>query len=257
MAMITTEDFKALSKNELVSVAEFNYKALSITTAEGLETAIQNLKHLIPYDYAVSAINNVRALKIKIIDVMNISYPPEFLENYFKHSFEHKDPLLDSHIKHFTVQVWSDILNKTDSDPILEHLAGDFNMNEGFVFGMLEPTNHINSFFCFAGTKLTPETRHITVCNMVAPLLHQAYMWVLPTKVRTLMGHPVVPNLTEREKEMLKWLKQGKTNWEISVILRISESTVKHHFRNIVSKLDATGKAHAMAKALQMRIIPF
>ena len=53
--------------------------------------------------------------------------------------------------------------------------------------------------------------------------------------------------LTEREAECLRWAAAGKTNGEIAVILSISENTVRYHFKNILSKLDATSRAQAIA----------
>jgi DNA-binding CsgD family transcriptional regulator len=42
----------------------------------------------------------------------------------------------------------------------------------------------------------------------------------------------------------------GKTNWEISLILNISERTVKFHIQNTMEKLQASSRAHAVAIAL-------
>ena len=58
-------------------------------------------------------------------------------------------------------------------------------------------------------------------------------------------------SLTEREKEVLRWLAQGKSNWEVSVILKISERTVRFHINNIMKKLDAVNRTHAMALVLR------
>lgn len=55
-----------------------------------------------------------------------------------------------------------------------------------------------------------------------------------------------------REKEVLNWLKLGKTNWEISVILQISERTAKFHVGNIMKKLNAVTRGHAVAKAISL-----
>lgn len=58
-----------------------------------------------------------------------------------------------------------------------------------------------------------------------------------------------------REIEILNWLKLGKTNWETSVILNISERTVKFHVHNIMRKLNAVTRGHAVAKAIELGII--
>src|SRR5882762_2175336 len=45
--------------------------------------------------------------------------------------------------------------------------------------------------------------------------------------------------LTKQEIECLRWCKEGKTNWEIGAILRISEKTVEFHLGNAMRKLGA------------------
>ncbi len=56
--------------------------------------------------------------------------------------------------------------------------------------------------------------------------------------------------LTEREKEVLQWLKEGRSTRDISEILNISERTVKFHVSNIVQRLNAENRTHAVAVAL-------
>ncbi len=46
----------------------------------------------------------------------------------------------------------------------------------------------------------------------------------------------LVASLSKREKVVADWLINGKTSWEISQILDISESTVKYHINNIFKK---------------------
>lgn len=61
--------------------------------------------------------------------------------------------------------------------------------------------------------------------------------------------------LTSREIECLTWTARGKTSWEISVILGISESTATFHLRNTVVKMQASNRTHAVAKGLQSGLI--
>jgi DNA-binding CsgD family transcriptional regulator len=55
--------------------------------------------------------------------------------------------------------------------------------------------------------------------------------------------------LSPREREVLRWLKLGKTSWDISVILRISERTVNYHVANILRKLEVTNRLQAVSEA--------
>jgi DNA-binding NarL/FixJ family response regulator len=63
------------------------------------------------------------------------------------------------------------------------------------------------------------------------------------------------PELTERELQVLQHIANGRSNKEIGVILYISEATVKGHVRSILTKLEATGRAEAIAIAAKRGLI--
>ncbi len=54
--------------------------------------------------------------------------------------------------------------------------------------------------------------------------------------------------MSDREQEILHWVTNGKTNFEIGVILGISPNTVKNHLKRIFNKLEVTSRAQAVAK---------
>ena len=60
--------------------------------------------------------------------------------------------------------------------------------------------------------------------------------------------------LSERERQIMAWVAQGKTNPEIGCILRISEFTVKNHLKSIFSKLDVTNRAQAVARMSRLAL---
>ena len=57
--------------------------------------------------------------------------------------------------------------------------------------------------------------------------------------------------LTDREAEVLYWVMQGKTNWEVGAILIISEKTVARHLENIFAKLHVENRTAAVRVALE------
>jgi DNA-binding CsgD family transcriptional regulator len=56
--------------------------------------------------------------------------------------------------------------------------------------------------------------------------------------------------LTPRETEVLTWIAQGKTNYEIGVILSTSTRTICKHVERILSKLRVGNRTAAAAIAL-------
>ena len=57
-----------------------------------------------------------------------------------------------------------------------------------------------------------------------------------------------VGSLSSREREILQWVRRGKTNVEIGMILGISGFTVKNHLKSIFQKINVSNRAQAVGK---------
>ena len=66
---------------------------------------------------------------------------------------------------------------------------------------------------------------------------------------------PDVPTLTPRELEALRWTMEGKTAWEVGVIMNISERTAVLHLQNGMHKLDTATKHQAVLKAIRLGLL--
>jgi DNA-binding NarL/FixJ family response regulator len=60
---------------------------------------------------------------------------------------------------------------------------------------------------------------------------------------------PLTEPLSDREKEVLRYLAGGKSNKEIASALNLAEGTVKNHMTNILGKLGALDRTQAALKA--------
>ena len=70
-----------------------------------------------------------------------------------------------------------------------------------------------------------------------------------------MVEHRAEDALSEREIEVLRQLASGNSNKMIADNLSLSEETIKAHMRNILSKLGANDRTHALAIALKRGII--
>jgi DNA-binding CsgD family transcriptional regulator len=55
--------------------------------------------------------------------------------------------------------------------------------------------------------------------------------------------------------DVLKCLAKGMTSAQIASVLFISENTVKTHVRHILEKLEASNRAEAVSRAIQLGVI--
>lgn len=62
-------------------------------------------------------------------------------------------------------------------------------------------------------------------------------------------------SLTFREREILLWAAEGKSDPVIAEILGISHSTVRFHIKNIFRKFEVNERTLAVVKAIKMRLI--
>lgn len=69
--------------------------------------------------------------------------------------------------------------------------------------------------------------------------------------MQPLLPQSAFPDLTEREREILGFITQGKSNAEIAEELVLSPKTVSNHVSNIFSKLQVVDRAQAVLRARQ------
>jgi len=59
----------------------------------------------------------------------------------------------------------------------------------------------------------------------------------------------IFPQLTDREREVLELVAQGRSNADIAGRLQLSQKTVRNHVSNILTKLQVADRAQAIVRA--------
>jgi DNA-binding NarL/FixJ family response regulator len=86
-------------------------------------------------------------------------------------------------------------------------------------------------------------------------LVHSGQKRILPEVAAELAEHATDDSLSAREIEVLRLVSRGNANKEIAAQLSITEETVKGHIKNILAKLDANDRTHAVTIGLKRGII--
>ncbi len=242
-----------LSKRDLIDILELMYKSLSCIKDAHLVKLINELNYMIPYDYAICGFaqldNNKRNNMIDPYKIINISYPSEWLELYIKRKYYLIDPIVQKNFSSFKLQYWAEDIYKMKflSEDFLS-LAYDFRIKRGYANGVRDDRG--GSLFSIAGRYVRHDPRSDIILKYITPHLHQAMISVFKyDKTQSEV------KLSSREKEILKWVKDGKTSWDISMILNISDRTVNFHIDNIKQKLDVINRTQAVAIALKQGLI--
>jgi DNA-binding NarL/FixJ family response regulator len=86
-------------------------------------------------------------------------------------------------------------------------------------------------------------------------LVHAGHKKIPPEIANELAEHATDESLSDREIEVLRMVAGGNANKEIGARLDITEETVKGHLKNIMAKLGANDRTHAVTIALKRGII--
>jgi DNA-binding NarL/FixJ family response regulator len=86
-------------------------------------------------------------------------------------------------------------------------------------------------------------------------LVHGGAKWVQAEVASSIATHVSETALTDREVEVLGHIANGKSNKQIAYNLSINEETAKTHVKNILAKLHASDRTHAVTLALRRGII--
>ena len=85
--------------------------------------------------------------------------------------------------------------------------------------------------------------------------VHAGQKRISPDVAAKLADHATEEALTAREIDVLRLIATGNANKEIAGQLAIAEETVKSHVTNILAKLGANDRTHAVTVALKRGII--
>jgi LuxR family quorum sensing-dependent transcriptional regulator len=177
-------------------------------------------------------------------------WPPEWFEIYTRENFSVMDPIPQYGASTVQPFEWAEAHYDKDSNPAA-HLvmtrATEFRLMQGYCIPL-----HYDE----GGAVISMATEQLTI-DPVAKSALQLIGIYAHNRIRSL-GRPKPEKrdlLTPREREILRWAADGKTSWEVSVILNISERTVKFHLNQASHKLNAVNRTAAVAKALARGLI--
>jgi len=85
--------------------------------------------------------------------------------------------------------------------------------------------------------------------------VHSGHRHVPPQVAARLAEHFGEDDLTNRELEVLQLIREGYRNKQIASQLAIAETTVNFHIKNLVDKLQANDRTHAVTIALRRGLL--
>ena len=224
-------------------------------TQESLKSNLESWKEITGFDWYLFALNRSESMQVSEHIIIS-NYPVEWLQKYESEKLFTVDPVVKYVINHQNAIFWDSFVdldgyNSPEQLDFLE-LASSF----GLVSGCSIPCNSYGHYAVFSmaansKAKLSNMNEYLPFNHFYANQLLESVLRVNVESETTAMRD----DFSDREMECLFWGSEGKTAWEISQILGISERTVVFHFTNATAKLDAVNRQHAISKALMYGIV--
>jgi DNA-binding CsgD family transcriptional regulator len=196
---------------------------------------------------------------IDIPAVYNAGWPEEFLRFYLGEKVIERDGQFFTWLKSQYPTLWLDVYEKQKHsfnpwtkqgiDPKFVEFTLDCDLRLALRFGQIESAGLQTGGYLKFHTRREAH-RFSPLIQAMVPHLHNAMMrcYKRSTEGQTDPGPGI--QLGPRESEVLKWLIEGKSNWEISMILHISVNTVKFHLKNLMHKFNAMNRYQLVANAM-------
>jgi len=239
-----------ISKSESVSLLELMYNCAQCEGEDDYKKLFESLKELTQHDYCTTGIASVGEKGINgKYDLVNVDYPIEWMELYLEKEFNNIDPVVKENFTAYRTTFWADLYKEHQPPKEFISLAEDFTISNGVTSGVRNFRGTKGSLFSFAGNGIENNKRTALIISLIVPHLTIALRRMLAER------NKFEANLSQRELEVLKWVAFGKSNWDISILLNISERTVEYHLSNIMHKLDATNRTYAVAIAFEQGLL--
>jgi DNA-binding CsgD family transcriptional regulator len=185
------------------------------------------------------------------------SYPGEWVNRYIEQDYASEDIVGRQVVRVMRPFLWDSLArapNLTKTQRLIFNESREFGLHSGASVPIHGPGKSKGTL------SIASRLKEEDFCKLFLSKRHEIHLIATYAHERILTFERNSPsdmniNLSPRELEILTWTARGKTRWEISSILSISDDTVKRHLDHSCQKLNVCNKTHAVAIALQHALI--
>jgi len=212
-----------------------------------INVIFDKINEIIPITSGIICKIHLDDTKFKIKNYYSYNIDERFLTAYQSYGMVEIDSIMRFTYNHSIPIQWSDALSSVYSNSKFTQHLNKYNLYDGIAYMHKDTNTDWLTYFCLGYDDIKPI--HSLFIRYLAPYIHNTL------KFRAIQNVIKSKNISKREIEVLQWVADGKTYWEISKILTISERTVRFHIGNIISKLNANNNVHAISKAIRLNIL--
>jgi DNA-binding CsgD family transcriptional regulator len=187
------------------------------------------------------------------------NYPDDWMSHYEANQYEKKDPVPQYALANDRPFTWDSLVRLRELKPEQKKV-----MNEAREAGLLDgigiPIYGRNGELAGVGMAsssggVRPDINLLTKIRALSLQFHLVYTELEKKNCSRRDNISRNVRLTAREKEILLWAAEGKSDAVIAELIGVSHATIRFHMNNIFKKLNANERTLATVKAIRRGLI--
>jgi DNA-binding CsgD family transcriptional regulator len=183
-----------------------------------------------------------------------MNFPPQWCDRYFERKYYEIDPVVRRAPMFSGPFVWDQLVDRCQlqaGEQLVLNESREAGLKHGISVPLFGPSGRV-SVMSFASRFDDADPLHrMSRLNALAWQFHIAFAEIAPVPKQ----NNTKVELTARERDCLRWTAEGKSSWDIGMILKISESTVNFHLKNAMRKFGTASRTVAVVKAIRLNLI--
>lgn len=243
-------DTNLLAADEVMEILDIIHATLHCQTTEHLQNLVTNMQDLLCCSQSVFCWKSLApGCLLGAPKILNVSFPEPFLDILDRESLWMDNPIAIRGMQQPGLQSWQETFKAMPPSKKLLDLKHSYDLQNGYSFSVHDKqTVTMFSINDYDPPKLA---RWQFILDRLMIHFNQAVARI----TEEAATEKEFPALTGREVEVLSWLKDGKTSWEVSMILEVSERTINFHVANLKKKLNASNRMNAVAQAMHLGLV--
>lgn len=221
------------------------------TSREELRTILAQTLASEGYDnYIMTTVANRR-----VGSVAWYEFPKGYAETYLAEKWHEVDPVLSQTLSARRPFFWNDAARPAALTTQQRHCleaCRDLGVHSGIAIPLFGPGSRRDVMSISQRHSDTANPQRLAILQAICSQAWYRFL-DLGSEWPDIVGTGVV--LTPKELEVLKWIKDGKSNIDIAEILKVSVRTIEFHIENMLNKLGAPNRIAMVVMSLQLGII--
>jgi transcriptional regulator EpsA len=232
------------------------------------------LQRIFPHGMLACGFGSIGKNGVEIQHIMSCNFPQEYLQ-----TLQRPNEMMNSPILSKWMQEKQPILFEPNYGGITTNAVQSawldnfrrFGLQNLAAHGQCDVNSQTASYFSFSSIPGPLSPRHACILKLLVPHLHVALARVVanlrvkahkhsPQRIllQKDLSHQALSEklslltiLTQREKEVMYWMSEGKSNDEIANLLFLGKETIKSHVKKILYKFKSKNRTEAISRAIE------